>query len=96
VSLRPTRFLHKLKAPPPGPRYDLACALAELGAATPPGPERAALLDRAMDELRETWTAGFRNLEHIKADPDLTPLSSRLEFQLLSRDAAFPSRLFAH
>jgi eukaryotic-like serine/threonine-protein kinase len=86
---------HKLKSPSPATGYDVACALAQLSVATPPGSDRAALADRAMDELRHAWVIGFRDLGLITADQDLKPLSARADFQLFLRDAAFPRQLFA-
>jgi hypothetical protein len=48
-----------------------------------------------MAALRRSVAAGYRNLPSLRADPDLDPLRSRLDFRMLLLDAAFPDDPFA-
>jgi eukaryotic-like serine/threonine-protein kinase len=52
-------------------------------------------LDRAMDTLRRAVAAGYRSVAWIGRDPDLDPLRSRPDFQLLMLDLDFPDDPFA-
>jgi serine/threonine-protein kinase len=52
--------------------------------------QRCEANDRAMEVLRQAVRAGYRDLAHIQRDADLHPLRSRLEFQMLLLDMAFP------
>ena len=45
-----------------------------------------------MDTLRRAVAAGYRSVDWIGATPDLDPLRSRPDFQLLMMDLAFPGR----
>jgi hypothetical protein len=44
--------------------------------------------------LRRAVAAGFADIAHIRADPDLDPLRSRADFQTLLMDLAFPTNPF--
>ena len=57
--------------------------------------EGPAELDRAMDALRRAVAAGYRSVSWIRRDPDLKPLHSRPDFQLLMMDLAMPAEPFA-
>jgi tetratricopeptide (TPR) repeat protein len=59
------------------------------------GADREAHAERAIAALRRAVAAGFRNLDQMRTDPDLGPLRSRSDFQLLMMDLAFPSDPFA-
>ena len=48
-----------------------------------------------MATLRRAVAAGYRNVLILRADPDLDPLRSRLDFRMLLLDAAFPDDPFA-
>jgi serine/threonine-protein kinase len=52
-------------------------------------------LDRAMNALHRAAAAGFRSVAWLRRDPDLDPLRSRLDFQLLMMDLAMPDDPFA-
>jgi tetratricopeptide (TPR) repeat protein len=56
--------------------------------------EGQAELKRALDTLHRTIAAGYRPVDWIKRDPDLAPLRSRLDFQLLLMDLSFPAEPF--
>ena len=43
-----------------------------------------------MDTLRRAVAAGYRSVDWIRRDPDLDPLRSRPDFQLLMLDLDFP------
>lgn len=86
--------LARLKPPPAAATYDLACARALLAHATPPGPERKARTDQAMNEFRNAVDAGFRNLAHIQADHDLDVLRERSDFQSVLEDLSVPVNVF--
>jgi hypothetical protein len=58
--------------------------------------ERQAEADRAIQWLRRAIAAGYRKLALIQTDPDLDPLRSRPDFQLLMLDLAFPDDPLAH
>jgi tetratricopeptide (TPR) repeat protein/tRNA A-37 threonylcarbamoyl transferase component Bud32 len=64
------------------------------GSGSSPG-EGSVEFDRAMDSLRCAVAAGYRNVAWMRRDPDLDPLRSRADFQLLLLDLAFPSDPFA-
>jgi hypothetical protein len=51
--------------------------------------------DQAMATLRRAVAVGYSNVTGLRADPDLDPLRSRLDFRLLLLDAAFPDDPFA-
>jgi serine/threonine-protein kinase len=82
--------------------YFLACCHALLGGvAGAPGSGLSAEegppeLGRAMDVLRRAVAAGYRSFDWMRRDPDLVPLRSRPDFQLLMMDLAFPDDPFAH
>src|SRR5262249_14963219 len=79
--------------------YLAGCPVLLGGAAGAPGssltgPEGQAELDRAMDRLRQTIAAGYHPVEWMKRDPDLAPLRSRRDFQVLMMDLSFPAKPF--
>jgi tetratricopeptide (TPR) repeat protein len=82
-------------------QYHLACdhaRLMQLAGAADSGltaAEGQTERDRALGCLRAAAAAGFRDLARIQADPDLDPLRSRLDFQLLMMDMAFSDDPFA-
>jgi serine/threonine-protein kinase len=82
--------------------YNLACYHAmRAGAAARPKSglstaEGQAETDQAMTWLRKAVAAGYRSLAFLKTDPDLDPLRSRPDFQLLLLDLAMPADPFAH
>jgi hypothetical protein len=45
----------------------------------------------AIDALRRSVAAGFRDFAHMKVDADLDPLRRRDDFQLLMMDLTFPN-----
>ncbi len=81
--------------------YNLACSHAVLaGVAAEPGSGMTAAdgradADEAIEFLRRAVAAGYRKLNIIRTDPDLDPLRSRQDFQLLLMDLAFPAEPFA-
>jgi hypothetical protein len=82
-------------------RYNLACVRAQLGGlAAVPGSgisvaEGQAETERAMQWLHRAVAAGYRNVALMQTDPDLDPLRSRPDFQLLMMDLAMPDDPFA-
>jgi serine/threonine-protein kinase len=92
----------RLQSSPAETLYFLAGCHALLGgAAGAPGSglstaEGPAELDRAMDRLRQSIAAGYRHVGWMRRDPDLAPLRSRPDFQLIMTDLAFPADPFAH
>jgi serine/threonine-protein kinase len=91
----------RLSSRTPHDLYNLACTHSRLaGLAAEPGSgmmatEGRAEADRAMDWLRQAVAAGYRKLTFLRTDPDLDPLRSRPDFQLLLMDLAFPDDPFA-
>jgi tetratricopeptide (TPR) repeat protein len=88
----------------PGEAYNVACELSLCAAAAGRGNGEPAatsrsgsdpLADEAMVVLREAVRRGFRNLNHMRGDPDLRPLRSRADFRSLLMDVAFPTDPFA-
>jgi hypothetical protein len=84
--------------------YNLACAESRLSALAPSDPaggtdvaqaDREAHAERAVATLRRAVTAGHRNVAHMRIDPDLDPIRSRPDFQLLMMDLAFPTEPFS-
>jgi serine/threonine-protein kinase len=79
----------------------LACGHALLaGLAAEPGsgmtaPEGRVEADLAMEWLRRAIAGGYRNIPIMRIDPDLDPLRSRPDFQLLMMDLEFPDDPFA-
>jgi hypothetical protein len=94
-------ILERLSILDPVDFYNLACGHAQLaGIATLPGSGMTAAegrteAERAMQWLGRAIAAGYRNVALMRKDPDLKPLLSRLDFQLLMMDLAFPSEPFA-
>jgi serine/threonine-protein kinase len=52
-------------------------------------------LDRAMEMLRQAVAAGYWDVAWMRRDPDLDPLRSRADFQVLLLDLAFPADPFS-
>ena len=83
------------------PLYHLAGCHALLGgvAGAPgsglPAGEGPVELDRAMDTLRRAVAAGYSSFDWMRRDPDLDPLRSRPDFQLLMMDLAMPADPFS-
>ncbi len=83
--------------------YNFACYLSRCLGAVPESPwpaaKRAAVArafgDRAIAALRRAVDRGYRNIDLIRTDPDLDPLRSRPDFQLLLLDLNFPADPFA-
>ena len=84
--------------------YNLGCAHARLAmpsdpAGSAPTPEEESNMrahaDQAMATLRRAAAAGHKNVISLRADPDLVPLRSRLDFRMLLFDVAFPDDPFA-
>jgi serine/threonine-protein kinase len=72
------------------PLYDRACVLALCGELVTSGraeptveeqSRRTQYADRAVEILRRSITGGYRNLDHLKTDPDLDSLRERADFQ---------------
>ncbi len=59
--------------------YNLACALALQG-----------LRDDALETLREAVTLGFRDVDHIRRDPDLATLRAHPAFEAVLKQAGQP------
>jgi serine/threonine protein kinase len=79
--------------------YNAACDLALCVPLADPGragmaAEPRVYADEAMAVLRQAVRAGFRDATHMGSDPDLDPLRSRPDFQLLMMDLAFPADPF--
>jgi hypothetical protein len=91
----------RLSSRNPGDLYNLSCSHANLSsfAAEPASGMTAAEgrdeADRAMACLRQAVAGGYRRLAVLQTDTDLDPLRSRLDFQLLLMDLAFPAEPFA-
>jgi hypothetical protein len=51
--------------------------------------------EQAMQSLQNAIAAGFRDFKALRTDTDLDSLRSRLDFQLLILDLAFPADPFA-
>jgi serine/threonine protein kinase/tetratricopeptide (TPR) repeat protein len=56
---------------------------------------RAVSLDQAMETLRGAVDRGFRDTNRLRRDTNLDPLRSRVDFQLLTMDLAFPVSPFS-
>ena len=84
-----------------GDLYNMACAQSLLSGITseagsgPTAPDGRAAADAAMDSLRRAVAAGYRDVAHMRADPDLDPIRSRPDLRLLHDDLAFPADPFA-
>ena len=93
--------LERLEKPTPLKLYDAACCRSLIaGAATEPGSgltaaEGRAEAERAVEGVRRAIDAGYTELSWIRTgDPDLKPIRSRPDFQLLMMDLAFPTDPF--
>ena len=98
---RAVAIWNRLSSRSPGALYNLACVRAELaGLGSKPGSGMTAAegreeLDRAMESLRQAVAAGYRKLSVLRTDPDLDPLRSRPDFQVLMMDLVMPDNAFA-
>ena len=63
------------------------------GSGLPPG-EGPVEFGRAMEMLRRAVAAGYWDVAWMRRDPDLDPLRSRADFQVLLLDLAFPADPF--
>jgi serine/threonine-protein kinase len=81
--------------------YNLACNLASASTIADPAEGPAAAdrqrgdADRAAASIRRAIDLGYANSDSLKTDPDLDPLRSRPDFQLLMMDLAMPADPFA-
>jgi serine/threonine-protein kinase len=81
--------------------YDTACAQSLLSAAANEAgsgltaADARAAAEEAMSTLRAAAAAGYRDARWMGNDPDLAPLRSRSDFQMLRLDMAFPADAFA-
>jgi eukaryotic-like serine/threonine-protein kinase len=81
--------------------YNLACFRSQLsGMAAKPGSgltaaDAGSLGEQAVDALRRAVAAGLRDFAFMRRDPDLDPLRSRPDFQVLMMDLEFPEEPFA-
>ncbi|MHC4600916.1 MAG: protein kinase family protein, partial [Planctomycetota bacterium] len=75
-----------------GAHYNLACILSLASAGKPgrkaqpkpPSPKKAAELQKeALDHLRKAHELGYKDLAHIRKDPDLAPIRDLPEFKAL-------------
>jgi serine/threonine-protein kinase len=57
--------------------------------------EGRAAADAAMASLRQAAALGWRDAPALATDPDLAPIRSRPDFQMLKLDVAFPADAFA-
>ncbi len=84
-----------------GDYYDIACfhsllsGIAALAGSGLTAAAREAEADNAMESLRRAIAAGWRNPAHMRTDPDLDPIRSRPDFQMLALDLAMPDNPFA-
>jgi serine/threonine-protein kinase len=91
----------RLRSPYDEPLYYLAGCHASLGAAAGltgsglPAEDGPVELGRGLDALRRAIAAGYRDANWMRRDPDLDPLRSRPDFQVLLLDLAFPADPFA-
>jgi serine/threonine-protein kinase len=100
-TLERARVLHERLPAEPIMLYNLACINSRLGvlAASELTGEAArarseAYADKAIVALRRAVAGGYRQIKVIRKDPDLAPLMSRADFQLILLDAAFPDDPF--
>jgi serine/threonine-protein kinase len=81
--------------------YNLACfrsLLSGIGAQPGSGMTTAEvdrLGEEAVATLRRAVAAGLRDVAFMRKDPDLDPLRSRPDFQMLLLDLAFPAQVFS-
>ena len=90
---RSINIFEEMTEPTPGDLYDLACNQSLLSGVV--GHQRAGReADRAMDTLHRAFAAGWRDAAWMRTDPDLDPIRSRPDFQVLMMDMEFPSDPF--
>jgi tetratricopeptide (TPR) repeat protein len=93
--------LDRLEKPTPVDFYDMACcrslisqAASEAGSGLTAA-QGVAEAERAVAGLRRAFDAGYSNLTWArKGDPDLKPIRSRRDFQMLILDLTFPAQPF--
>src|SRR5262249_35158024 len=100
-TLELARELHERLPAEPIMLYNLACIdsrLSVLAASELTGEAArargAAYADKAIAAFRRAVAAGYHEIKVIRKDPDLAPLKSRADFQLILLDAAFPDDPF--
>ena len=100
-TLELARVQHERLPSEPIMLYNLACInsrLSVLAASELTGEASRARVDayaeKAITALRRAVAAGYRQVKVIRKDPDLAPLRSRDDFQLILLDAAFPDHPF--
>lgn len=97
---RSLAMLETEERPTPVNLYDMACCRSLIaGAATVAGSGLTAAegrleADRAVAGLRLALDAGYARIGWIRKDPDLDPIRSRTDFQLLMMDREFPDEPF--
>ena len=93
---RSLAMLETVERPTPVNLYDMACCRSLIaGAATVAGSgltddDGRLEADRAVAGVRRALDAGYARLAWIRKDPDLDPIRSRPDFQLLMMDREFP------
>jgi hypothetical protein len=81
--------------------YNIACSqslLAGVASETGSGLTAAdgrAAAEEAMTSLHRAAASGWRNGRWMRTDPDLAPVRSRPDFQMLAADMEFPEDPFA-
>jgi serine/threonine-protein kinase len=94
-------LLRGAKSPGPADYYNIACALSLLSGVASESTsglsaaDGRAAGDEAMRSLHQAAAGGWRGVAALRADPDLAPIRSRLDFQMLVLDIAFPADPFA-
>jgi serine/threonine-protein kinase len=94
-------LLRGLKSPTPTDHYSIACGLSLLyGVARESGSGLSAAAsdaaaEEAIESLKQAAASGWRDPAWMRRDPDLDPIRSRPEFQLLLMDLVFPVDPFA-
>ena len=94
-------ILEGLAHPTPANGYDIVCNQSLLSGVAPDAGSGLTAADgraqaaKAMESLRRAIAAGWNRPAQLIPDPDLDPVRSRLDFQLLLLDLAFPNDPFA-
>jgi eukaryotic-like serine/threonine-protein kinase len=94
-SARAAREWVALAAGRPAALYDAACALSLCVPIADGIQSSSRYSDEAFAALKKAVAAGYRDLGHAAADPDLKPLRGRADFQILILDPIFPKQPFA-
>jgi hypothetical protein len=89
-------LLEGLTSPSVGDLYSLASSLSVLSCfGANAGSDGRPTADAAMATLRRAVAAGWRDSARLTADPNLAPIRSRPDFQLLVMDLAMPADPFS-